>query len=562
MKLYTKLILSLAIGVAAVMIAAQSVQHLSMAGLISDFSDQNIQALKAMEEKASVNIFSSIERAVAGSLERGEMEKFTRILQEQSKVKGLVEFSLFGKEGVATHSSNKAFLKTKMPEALQKQLISKPQRNLEWTEDAIVIHEPLVANRDCVRCHIHWKPGDIGGFIKFRYSKAALTNAQKEAAGVLASIQHATLRNYLIGLVAVVLVLIIGMHFLVRRFVSSPLESITARFQDIAEGEGDLTARIEVTGKDEIGVLAVSFNMFIEKLQTMIRQISGDAQVLNESMIHLSDLSGSMSVQAGEMADRSNTAASAMTQMNDNMTSAAMIMADSSSNVGSVATSTEQMHTNIDEIVKNTSQASQISEEAVSQTRNATKMMEKLSQAALEISTVTETITEISEQTNLLALNATIEAARAGEAGKGFAVVANEIKDLAHQTAESTKKIREKNEGIQTSSNLTMKEIEAVSHTITNMNKIVSTIAASMTEQSDMTRDITRKINQASEGIQDASVNVTQSSEASSQVVDGISLVNQSASAMAGDNQQVKKNADELTELARKLKEMVDRFTV
>ncbi len=110
--------------------------------------------------------------------------------------------------------------------------------------------------------------------------------------------------------------------------------------------------------------------------------------------------------------------------------------------------------------------------------------------AANEINKVTETINEIADQTNLLALNATIEAARAGEAGKGFAVVANEIKELAKQTTEATREIKQRIDGVQESSNKTISAINSITTTITNSSDVVSGMAAAVEEQAVTTQEI------------------------------------------------------------------------
>ncbi len=562
MRLYTKLILSLVVLLVAVLAVAQTFQYYNVTKLIADFSQSNLQLMKQREEQASNNIFSSVERAVAGSLERGEMIKFTKLLAEQHKIEGLLEFSLHDRNGVVTHSSDPAFLKQNIPDATKEHLTNKPEKYVQWTDDAIEIYNPLIVNNDCIRCHTSWKVGESGGVMHFRFSREALIRAEQQAASILASMKTTVLMDAGLGLMGIVLVLIIAMHFLLRKLVSRPLRKINTRFEDIAQGEGDLTARIEVTSQDGIGKLGVSFNTFIEKLQRMIGNIANDAVVLSDSSGGLSQLSEKMSDDATQMTEKSNSAATAVSEMSAGMTAVARTMEEASANVSTVATATEQMDATINDIVHSTTEANQISEEAVALTRTATDMMNRLGQAAQDISKVTETITEISEQTNLLALNATIEAARAGEAGKGFAVVANEIKELARQTSDSTKEIKDKNTGIQDSTISAVKEIEGVSRIITKVNQIVSTIATSMEEQSETTRSIVSNITQASEGIQDASTRVTQSASYSSEIVDEITAVNQAANDMTQSNDQVNNNAGELSEMARNLREMVGRFTV
>ncbi|MBW1893775.1 MAG: methyl-accepting chemotaxis protein, partial [Deltaproteobacteria bacterium] len=248
-------------------------------------------------------------------------------------------------------------------------------------------------------------------------------------------------------------------YFIIQRSISFPLNNTVSMIRDVAEGEGDLTKRLEVLSTDEVGDLSMWFNNFIDNLQGMIKKIMGYADLLGSSSKELTDLSGLMTNGANQMSAKSNAVATAANEMNANMDSVAAAMEEASTNTGMVATAAEQMTATINEIAQNSEKAATISSEAVAQAKNASNRVEELGVAAQEIGKVTEAITEISEQTNLLALNATIEAARAGDAGKGFAVVANEIKELARQTAEATRDIKEKIAGIQSTTEATVSDI-------------------------------------------------------------------------------------------------------
>jgi methyl-accepting chemotaxis protein len=198
----------------------------------------------------------------------------------------------------------------------------------------------------------------------------------------------------------------------------------------------------------------------------------------------------------------------------------------------------------------------------VKQAADISEKVDELGSAALDIGKVTETIADISAQTNLLALNATIEAARAGEAGKGFAVVANEIKDLAKQTAQATGEIKERIDGIQNSTNVTVAGIKKISDIITEIDTIVSGIAISLDEQSATMSELTTNIVQAGEGISEVSENVAQSSVVSQQISADISEVNRSVNEISTDTGEVRRNAEELRLLSQSLKSLIEKFKI
>jgi methyl-accepting chemotaxis protein len=355
--------------------------------------------------------------------------------------------------------------------------------------------------------------------------------------------------------------IIIPLSFSVRS-VTVPIKRTVAMLRDIAEGEGDLTKRLEIIKKDEIGELANWFNTFLAKLQGMIRKISDNSGVVDRSSMEFSEIASQLSAGAGETSGRADNVATAAEAMSTNLNSVAAAMEESSANASMVATAAEEMTATINEIAQNAEKARSVADRAVQQAGVASQQMDGLGQAALDIGKVVETITEISEQVNLLALNATIEAARAGEAGKGFAVVANEIKELAKQTSAATLEIKEKIENIQGSTEGTVKGIDEISQVIANINEIVGTIATAVEEQSAATREIAGNISQASQGIQEVNENVGQSSAVAAQITDDIAVVNQSSSEIANSSDQVKVSAEDLKRMAAELNGIVGSFKV
>ena len=360
-----------------------------------------------------------------------------------------------------------------------------------------------------------------------------------------------------IGIAAIVIVALF-----ITRLIVKPIQGVVASLTDLSQGEGDLTTRLPVNSRDEIGQLSAGFNAFMEKLHTMIRDIAKGVQTLSASSTELSAIAQQVSSAAEQASAKSETVAASAEEMSSNMGSVTAAMEQSSTNTNMVASAAEEMTATINEIAQNAEKARTITDQAVNQTKDAGEQMSELGRAAQAIGKVTETITEISEQTNLLALNATIEAARAGEAGKGFAVVANEIKELAKQTAEATLDIKKQIDGIQTSTGSTVDSIEQIRHVMDNVNEVVSTIATAVEEQSVSTQEIANNITQVSSGIAEVNENVAQSSKVSGEITESIAEVNQASSEMANSSSQVRLSAEELSQLAEQLNGMVGRFKV
>ncbi len=209
--------------------------------------------------------------------------------------------------------------------------------------------------------------------------------------------------------------------------------------------------------------------------------------------------SGQMQVSSktlSSMAEKSSAQASAVTRNVD----------EAAQNVATVASAAEELSASIAEISRQIGEAVSISDKAASEAESSNAVMQRLAQASQEIGEVIQVITDIAEQTNLLALNASIEAARAGDAGRGFAVVAGEVKALANQTAQATKKISQQIAGIQAESGQAADAIAHIGEVIAKMNTINCAISAAADEQNQATREIARSAQYASE----AARNVTE----------------------------------------------------
>ncbi len=371
-----------------------------------------------------------------------------------------------------------------------------------------------------------------------------------------------SIRNSLIAVVIGAQLLVGFLIYFSSKSITRPINNAVAGLKDIAEGEGDLTMRLVVTSKDEIGEMAKWFNLFIERLQVIIKQISANSAHVSESSTKLSRISAELLSGAEDTSQRSNNVATASEEMSTNINNVAAAMEQSATNLSMVAAASEEMTATIKEIAENAEKARGVASGAVGQSQSAHEKMNELGVAANKIGKVAETITEISEQTNLLALNATIEAARAGEAGKGFAVVANEIKELAKQTAIATLDIKAVIADVLRTTKSAETEIGQISGVMTGVNEIVATIATAVEEQAVTTQEIANNIAQASQGIQEVNENVNQSSVVSVSIAQDIAEVSEASRNISKSSNDVKSSAQDLYASAEELNAIVGKFKV
>ena len=333
---------------------------------------------------------------------------------------------------------------------------------------------------------------------------------------------------------------------------------LTGEFQSCSECK----AVFGVAVTNEFSELSAYMHSFFNNVRTLVQDINTSSTGLNNSSETLATLSEGMNRDSTDSAKRTEGVDTATEEMSSNISSVAAAAEEASANVMMMTTATEEISNTVNEIQKATVNAKCITGDAVLQAADITQKVDALGSAAVDIGKVTETITEISGQTNLLALNATIEAARAGESGKGFAVVANEIKELANQTAEATGEIKKRIEGIQSSTDVTIKGIKTISDIITKIDSIVSTIAVSLDEQNATMTELTSNIMQAGEGIGEVSENVAQSSVVSQQISQDISEVHTAVNSISSKTGDIRHNAAELQDLSQSLKSLIEKFRI
>lgn len=218
------------------------------------------------------------------------------------------------------------------------------------------------------------------------------------------------------------------------RVLMRPLTEMGQAMENIAQGEGDLTRRLNVESNDEFGTLATAFNRFVERIHGSIRDVSSATEQVNEVARRVLSASNASMLNSDEQASRTNSVAAAINQLGAAAQEIARNAADASQQASGASHQAEDGRKVVEQNIDAMKQLS-------SNISASCEQIEALNSQTVGIGQILDVIKGISEQTNLLALNAAIEAARAGEAGRGFAVVADEVRSLAHRTQTSAQEI-------------------------------------------------------------------------------------------------------------------------
>jgi methyl-accepting chemotaxis protein len=305
----------------------------------------------------------------------------------------------------------------------------------------------------------------------------------------------------------------------IARSIRRPLNALHDRMLQIADGDGDLTARLEEAGHDEISQVARAVNRFIGRVQQLVDQVAQAATTLSGSVSTLTELAGQLTSAAAQ----TSAQAAVVSTGSENVTR----------NVQTLASGSEEMGASIREIAQNAGEAARIANTAVDLATSADTTINKLSRSSSEVGDVVKLITSIAEQTNLLALNATIEAARAGDAGKGFAVVASEVKDLAQETARATGDIITRITAIQTDTSAAAAAIRSIAEVITNISQYSTAIASAVEEQQATTHEMARSVSETALVSDEIGRGITSVADVADATVGSASAASQSADSIA-----------------------------
>ncbi|NVD08410.1 methyl-accepting chemotaxis protein [Vibrio sp. JPW-9-11-11] len=338
-------------------------------------------------------------------------------------------------------------------------------------------------------------------------------------------------------------IVVAGLFILMGLFLANgiarPIQAIATRFVDLGKGDGDLSQRIEVKGRDEIGQLSEGFNGFIEKIHQSMKEVASTSHALQAAADGVSTKSHTTHNNSQVQRDQTIQVVTAINQMGATISEIA-------SNAATAAETASTASDNTQEGQNVVNKAKDAISRLALDIENTGRVVEQLASTTQEIGSILDVIRDISEQTNLLALNAAIEAARAGEQGRGFAVVADEVRNLASRTAASTEEIQKMINQLQGDAKDAVSAMEAG-----------KSVTGEGVSASDEAVEVLVRISERIHDISDRNTQVATATEEQSTVVH---TINQNIEEINAINEVTTGTAEELAAASTELKDLSQRL--
>ncbi|AWB67350.1 methyl-accepting chemotaxis protein [Saccharobesus litoralis] len=349
-----------------------------------------------------------------------------------------------------------------------------------------------------------------------------------------------------ITLIASLIILSAILVFVIKKIVVGPVEDVSRILSDIAAGGGDLTQRVPVASNDEVGVLAKSFNSFIQTVQEIVSDVASGASNLAELSGRVSHVCHSTSTSTQHQKEQTEQSLIYLKQLGEATSEIAQ-------NAELTAATSQSAYDTAGESKAGVEASLELVRSLVTELDNTAEVATQLRSESDNIGSVLDVIKGIAEQTNLLALNAAIEAARAGESGRGFAVVADEVRALAHKTRQSTEEIESIISSLQgraeASFEATHKSKGLVNETIHSVEKTSGSFIE-ISEQMSQINDMIIQVASASEEQANLTREVTSTME---------SLCDD-AQQLAVESQEMEQSSDAMVKVEKQLSEKISQF--
>jgi len=378
------------------------------------------------------------------------------------------------------------------------------------------------------------------------------------------------------SLISICAAITLILSVIITEFITSPVKRVTTKLKEISNNGGDLTQRIGYESKDEIGELSRNFDLFIEKLQGIIKEVAASAETIAFSSAQLSTATISTTQSLEDISNTIVEIASSTSEgaaVSEETTASLQEIANFSQSTASASRSTAVNSKKAKEAAEDGSE--KISEvissitDIASSSKEVSSMINELEESSRKIGDIIQIITSISEQTNLLALNAAIEAARAGEAGRGFSVVADEIRKLADESNNAARQISELVKENQLKSASTVTSVNHVEEKVSLGVDIASEVGESIKNIIDNIKNIVNEIDQ----IDDANERQAQSTKemekaisnlaiTSNEVAEGTENISTGIEEQLRTMTEIETTTEQLSEMAKRLRDVTSGFKV